>query len=107
MEVKLKKGDSLVWECEYTDDIGAPVDMSTYVVKCQAKDSSGSLLFDLSSDTSGIDIYDAATGKFRIAVYDTTEFSTGNYEVDIQYTMGVLVKSSETFKLTVVKDITS
>ena len=107
MEIEQKRGDTLVWECEYTDDAGVVVDLSTYVIKCEARDKNDVLLFSLSSTENGeIDIYAPTTGNFRVTVSDTTEFGIRLYDVDIQYTVGTLIKSSETFQLKVVKDIT-
>ena len=100
-----KRGDTLNWECEYTDEAGAPVDLTAYSIKCQARDKEGTLLFSL-SEADGIDVYVPLEGKFRITVLDTTKFDIKVYDIDIQYTIGTLIKSSDTFQLKVTKDIT-
>jgi hypothetical protein len=105
MLIKHKRGDTINWECEFIDDAGTPVDLSTYTIKCQARDKSGKLLFSVSSNND-IDIYAPLDGKFRLTILDTTKFDTNKYDVDIQYTIGTLIKSSDTFQLEILKDIT-
>ena len=103
-----KVGDTISWDVNYTDDLGGVVDITNYEIKCQArlKDNKEVLLFDLTSvgTTPTIDKYDAANGNFRIVV-DTTGFHVARYVVDIQYKLGSLIKSSETFELNIYEDV--
>lgn len=104
-----KVGDTIAWDVNYTDDLGGVVDITNYEIKCQArlKDNKEVLLFDLTSvgTTPTIDKYDAVNGNFRIVV-DTTGFPIARYVVDIQYKLGSLIKSSETFELNIYEDVT-
>lgn len=104
-----KVGDTISWDVNYTDDLGGVVDITNYEIKCQArlKDNKEVILFDLTSvgTTPTIDKYDAANGNFRIVV-DTTGFPVARYVVDIQYKLGSLIKSSETFELNIYEDVT-
>ena len=104
-----KAGDTISWDVNYTDDLGGVVDITNYEIKCQArlKDNKEVLLFDLTSvgTTPTIDKYDAVNGNFRIVV-DTTGFPVARYVVDIQYKLGSLIKSSETFELNIYEDVT-
>ena len=104
-----KVGDTISWDVNYTDDLGGVVDITNYEIKCQArlKDNKEVLLFDLTSAgaTPTIEKYDAVKGNFRIVV-DTTDFTVARYVVDIQYKLGSLIKSSETFELNIYEDVT-
>ena len=101
-----KQGDTISWEVNYTDDLGGVVDLTNYSLKCQArrKDNRDIILFSIESPDT-IDVYDATHGNFRI-VTDTTTFEVGRYVVDIQYKLGSLIKSSETFELNIYEDVT-
>lgn len=105
MKIELKRGDSLVWEVEYLDDVGVPVDLTSYVIRCQARDSLNLVLFDVTSADASIDVHTPLSGKFRIVI-DTAGFETKTYDVDIEYAIGGVIKSSETFSLVILKDIT-
>lgn len=106
IEILHKAGDTLVWECEHSDDAGEPVDLLGYSIKCQARSKKKALLFEASTTNGKIDIYDSDNGYFRIKVDETSEFKPEEYMVDIQYSYSDIVKSSETFKLIVEEDIT-
>lgn len=104
-----KRGDTISWEVNYTDDLGGVVDITNYNIKCQArgKDNRALILFDLTSEgvEPTIDKYDPTNGNFRIVV-DTANFEVGRYLVDIQFNFGAVVKSSETYELNIYEDIT-
>lgn len=105
-----KRGDTISWEIEYTDDLGGVVDLTSYEIRSQArlKKDKTVILFDVASTNelpNKIDVYDAVNGKFRI-VLDTETFPVGIYLVDIQMKFGNLIKSSETYELNIYEDIT-
>jgi len=100
-----KRGDTISWELEYLDDLGAPIDISSYTIKIQARDKKNlsSLLFTL--EGAAISKYDSATGRARV-IHATDSYAVGRYLVDIQYSTTGLVKSSDTFELNIIEDIT-
>ncbi len=100
-----KRGDTISWELEYTDDLGAPVNITSYTIKIQARDKKNldSLLFTL--EGTDIDKYAPTTGQFRI-IHQTTTYPVGRYLVDVQYSITDLVKSCDTFELNIIEDIT-
>ena len=106
MLIKHKKGDSVVWECEYTDDVGVPVDLSTVAIDCKAVGNDGVVLFSVSSTDNTIDIHTPQSGLYRVVIEDTVLYVPKDYRVDIQYTVGSIVKSSETFTLRILNDVT-
>jgi hypothetical protein len=106
----IKKGDTLrlsfTFKDNNNDDSG--IDITDYGIKIQAKVSPASTdtLFDCSIG-SGITITNATNGQFELYIQDTTSFSVSTYEVDIQYTdTNNDIKSSNTFQLQIVQDIT-
>jgi len=107
IEIENKRGDTISWECSYVDDAGSKVDITNYVISCEARNESDTneLLFSVSSSSGTIDVYDAINGLFRIII-DTSSFSIGSYVVDIQYVYNGLVKSSDTFRLKIIEDVT-
>ena len=102
-----KRGDTISWEGTYTDDLGGVVDLTTYSIKCQArsKENKEAILFTVSTADNTIDVYDPTHGLYRI-VLATQTFAVGRYLVDIEYQVGQLIKSSETFELNIIEDIT-
>ena len=107
LRIDHKQGDTIVWDCHYTDDIGGTVDITTYDLKCQArlKNNMSTILFTVSSLDNTIDKYAPTNGNFKIT-QSTTDFPIGVYQVDIQYTFSGIVKSTETFELNIYEDVT-
>lgn len=106
--IKHKQGASIVWDCEYLDDVGAPVaDLDTYTITCEAKDSKGVVLFSLATGGSGITVYDVPNAKYRIELQDTTAFPVNKYQMDIKYALSGVVDYTETAILDVTKKITT
>lgn len=102
-----KRGDTISWEGSYTDDLGGVVDLTSYSIKCQArsKENTETVLFTVNTEDTTIDKYNPTSGLYRI-VLDTTTYPIGRYLVDIEYKTGQLIKSSETFELNIIQDIT-
>jgi len=102
-----KRGDTISWEGTYTDDLGGVVNLTTYSIKCQArsKENKDTVLFTVSTEDNSIDKYNATLGLYRI-VLSTITFPIGRYLVDIEYQVSQLIKSSETFELNIIEDIT-
>ena len=104
-----KRGDTISWDVNYTDDLGGAVDITNYTIRCQArsKNDTSIKLFDLTTEGAEptIDKYDPTHGNFKI-VADTSAYSLGQYLVDIEYSIPGLVKSSETYELNIYEDIT-
>lgn len=102
-----KRGDTISWECSYTDDLNGVVDITNYTIKCQARSKADEsiLLFTVSTTDATIDKFAPTTGNFRIVI-DTELFPIGRYLVDIEYRVDTLIKSSKTFELNIYEDIT-
>lgn len=101
-----KRGDTLLWNCQYTNPDGSPVDLTGYVIKAQFRDKSGTLIYDFSPL---IAVTDTANGLYTInaPAAATSPWPIVDGEFDIEYTNASgVVTSTETGTLSVVKDIT-
>ena len=101
----LKRGDTFSLGCLKKDADGAPEDLSSVTIACQVRDGSDALIA-----TPVISKANQTTspGEFSITLpAATTEtLDLSRYYLDIEFTVGSEVVSSETARFKVVKDIT-
>lgn len=78
----------------YTDSSGTAVDLTGATIRMQARENvnSASTVIDLSTDTSGISITDAAAGEFEISLTASAtaglSFRSSVYDLEIEFTDG-------------------
>lgn len=101
-----KTGDTLSLTCTYVDSGGNAVDITGYTIASKVK----AVGFE---DTLTVTKTDAANGVFTISATATatsswpvTTTSDSRLFCDVQFTLGSVVQSSETFQIIVVQDIT-
>lgn len=100
-----KRGDTFQLTCTYKV-AGVATSLTGKTVDCQLRSPNGGLIADM---TCTLDADQTTNpGKFVVTpvVADTSRWSVGNNEIDIQITSGSSVRSTETFTLPVVKDVT-
>jgi len=98
-----KRGDTFFLSSSLEQD-GNPIDISTWIISCQARKTDDTLVQDFT-----VTVTDAASGDFTISATDaeTELWPIGTLEVDIEFIeAGPVVSSTETFFISVVKDIT-
>lgn len=98
-----KRGDTFAIACTI-ENAGVPVDITGWTVASQARANDDTVL-----QTFTVTVTDATTGSFSISATSTqTElWSLGTYSVDIEFIDGDgEVNSTETFTLSVIRDIT-
>lgn len=105
-EIQQKVGDSLQWFCTLKDDLtGVAVNLTGTTVLAQFRGLNGTLL-----STPVIVVSNQGTnpGEFSMTVTDGSIFRTAPQPLfcDIQFTTAGLITSSETFKISLVQDIT-
>lgn len=108
MALKLKVGDSLLWNIQYkqSDEV-TPVNLTGFTIDIDAYEkNTGALLFKVNSGTPTADTYisttSLATGTFSLVIKDTSNFLVGDYLVDVEYTTADGFKqSSKSFGLKV------
>jgi len=100
-----KRLDTLIWDITHKEEDDTAVDLTGVSVNIRAKrQRDGYILFDVSDTDTELDMYDATNGKFRL-VLDTSDFVVGDFVVDITYTLGSGVSSTETFGLMVIPNV--
>ena len=105
--IKHKRGDTYSLQCTYTDAAGAAIDLTGYTINSKARDEDGVLLFSVTTG-AGITVTDAAAGQFTLQVEATAtdDWEPALYAQDIEYVLAGVVKSSETFYINVIADVT-
>lgn len=99
-----KRGDTFTVTGVRHTAAGAPVNLTGYTLRSQAREPvTGDLLAELS-----VVITNAALGQFTLsaAAVVTADWNPGTYELDVEFSIGGVVDSTETTTLEVVKDIT-
>lgn len=94
----INQGSTFQRDLTYTDSDGAAIDLSGATVRLQARVrvNAASPVIDISSDTSGITITDAAAGEFQILLSATTTaaytFTSAVYDLEIEFSDGEVRK---------------
>lgn len=102
-----KIGATLAWTVVYTDDAGAPVNLTGYAITMQIRDNKNSVLADLAIG-SGITIVDAAAGKYSVVVSaaDQAAWVPTIAKYDIRYTNGSVADITETEQIRLIGAVT-
>jgi hypothetical protein len=105
MSIAHKRGDTFEWilvlpENDYPDGF-----FVGWVTSCQIRSTSGRLIAELETSWAA-PVED--TRSLRLFFEDTTGWKLGDHEADVQFTRTSdgFVKSTETFVVKIVKDIT-
>lgn len=101
--IVIKRGDTFYLVCTYKQD-GLPASLDGYVIASQLRDVSGTLV-----DTFSVQILDQISnpGVFTLSAGSTTSWPIGCLLSDIQFTFNGDIRSTQTFKISVLGDITS
>lgn len=101
----LKRGDTFSLGCLKKDSAGSPENLSNFTIACQIRNGSDTLIATPVISESN---QSTSPGEFSITVAaDTTKaWELSRYLLDIQFSVGSEVISSETARFKVVKDIT-
>jgi hypothetical protein len=100
--VAVRRGDTFSANAVYTDDGGSRVNLTGYVIESQLRGRGR--VYPLEAV-----ITDAAQGEYSLyaSAAATRQWDPGAYEADVQYTLGDVVSSTDSFFLDVVKDVTN
>lgn len=96
-KIPFKRGDTFSLEATAIGE-----DITTWTIQSQIRDNSGTLISELDITKT-----DAANGKYTL----THDGSTSSWPLkmlycDIQYTVGGVISSTETFRIEMIEDIT-
>lgn len=102
-EIELKRGDTFLMSCTYSDNADLPIDITNVTIKSQVRDAQGVLLQELV-----VTKLDQVTnkGKFTLGTVSGYSFPLGRHSWDIEYTSNGQVQSTETIFLNIIQDIT-
>lgn len=96
--IRLKRGDTLSFEITIEDQDGNAIE-NINEVKSQIRDSRYQLIDEFN-------IVSLGGGKYKFLVDDTRNYPIADLQFDIQITKDDVVSSSETIRLSIVKDVT-
>lgn len=104
--LEFKRGDTVMLGCTATGETGTAVNLTGVTVAAQLRDSEGNLICDMEFEPVSL-----ALGTFELWVPSGTEPVVGDHKIDIQYTdtsgTRPLVRSSETFYIRIIGDVTT
>ena len=97
----IKQFDSIAISCAYSDDTGAPRNLSGVTILSQIRSPSGALISDMV-----VSITDAAGGLFTMRPA-ADKLPVGVHNVDVLFEINAQRVASETFTLTIVSAVTT
>ncbi len=103
--LNLKRGDTLELGVKLVDDNNQPIDLTGYTIKMDGKYLDNDLAFSLRTG-NGITITNKEEGEYKIEL-NNTDFRIGKIKTDIQYNKNGNIKSTDTFYIDVIEDITA
>ena len=101
--MKFKRGDTFKFTVvltELVDDVEQPLITDVANIKCQVRTATGMIVEDLNVVASVED------GEYEFSSADTSNYPTETLEMDIEVNKDGEIGSTQTFKITVEKDIT-
>lgn len=100
--ITVKRGDTLAFIVRRKNEDGTPRTGEALKLKSQLRNQKDVLLaeFDITETVVPGDYL------FKVDATETALWITGTYNCDIQFKDGDIVQSSETFQVSVVKDVT-
>jgi hypothetical protein len=99
--ISVKRGDTLAFLVRRKNEDGTPRTGEASQLKSQIR-SKETLIGEFTITETVV----PGEYLFEIKAVDTLDWAVGSYVCDIQFTEGDFVQSSDTFKITVEKDVT-
>lgn len=104
---KFKRGDTFAFYAKLKDkNTGEPVNVEAEKIKSQVRNSNGILYAELEV-TSHPDIEQLGTYLFKANSSITKEWPSSTLYIDIEITDNDITYSSETFSVSIIKDVTA
>jgi hypothetical protein len=101
MSLKIKRGDTVELQCQYTNSEGLPIPLTGYTIKSQIRDN-----FDNFIDEFLVTVTDELNGIYLLRISDTSAFPVKELFFDVQYSYEQTTISTGTQSIIVSKDIT-
>jgi len=101
-----KKGDTLSYSCSWKDSAGTAINLTGYTIKSQVRAVGfvGDLTATVTNAANGL--FTLSATATQTAAWPITDGAASQVFCDIQFTIGSVVVSSETFQIIVIQDIT-
>jgi hypothetical protein len=98
--LELKRGDTFVFHVTLTDENNDPIILDVNNMLCQVRKFPRRELVDtFTIETTAVD------GQYKFTATNTNIYPIGVLYSDIEFTIDGVVKSSDTFKINVVEDV--
>lgn len=98
----IKQGDSFILACKYKQD-GVAVSVELYTIRAQVRDSSENLVQELAVSKAN---QTTNPGVFTLSAGIISSWPIDLLRCDIQFSEGETVRSTQTFFIPVVEDVT-
>jgi hypothetical protein len=99
----VKRGDTFTLACTYKQN-GVVFNVTPFTIRSQVRDSSGALVEELTATKAN---QTTNTGVFVLSAADPMDWPVDVLSCDIQFADGDgIVRSTQTFKIPVVEDVT-
>lgn len=101
-----KKGDTLSYSCSWKDSSGVAIDLTGYTVNSQVRATSfvGTLTATITDAVNGL--FTLSATATETATWPVTDGPFSLLFCDVQFTVGSIVVSSDTFQVIIAQDIT-
>ena len=97
--IEVKQGDTLSLGLQFSDDDGTPLDLSSYAIAAEVRDSAEQLVGTLSITTGSDGVASVSN--------DTSAWPLGNLRCDFKLTVDGAVIHSDTFGIKVSNKVTA
>lgn len=100
-QIKFKRGDTFTLTCTYKVD-GVPASVSALTIDSQIRNQRNALIHDLTVTKL------VGTGQFTLiaSAEDTAEWPVSVLRCDIQFSESGIVRSTQTFDISVIEEVT-
>lgn len=101
-----KKGDTLSYSCSWKDSAGVAINLTGYTINSQVRATSfvGTLTTTITSAVNGL--FTLSATATETATWPVTDGALSSLFCDVQFTVGAVVVSTDTFQIIIAQDIT-
>lgn len=95
-----KRGDYFSFFAALTNELNEPIIITADLIASQIRDSRGNLIDDLDVSLTN------TPGQYLVEKDDTTGWPLGTLEIDLEFLLNTKPKSTPTFTVLIVRDVT-
>ena len=98
--ISIKRGDTLRLFIRLTDSDDNPIDIDVENIRSQIRDTAGNLIDEFKVEKT------SELGQYKFTTEGTSEYPITTLESDIEFIINNTIKSSNTFMIKVIRDVT-